>query len=632
MAADQASAMAEFSRRNSTEGRFRSFARARVKGFMIRQTMTGLGGLTIGIMGAPWIGVTAACLALMGEVIDCLVLSRAISAPVATPALRQLAVISGTFQAMTIAGCILLCWGYVPYVEARLFAAVFLMSAAINAGLVRHHFPSGSHCRLLVYGLTGLDLLAESLSGLIAGDPEEWFRVLSIAILAYVAVLFIRAIDHGRQQRLRFEAALLDEQQALVTSRTALDVAARQAERLALVARKANDSIIFTTPDGRIEWVNEAFSRVTGYSASEAVGRQPGDVLNSPLTSAESLNILVSAQRDCRPCLVEIANRTKDGRDIWMEVSMTPILKPDGQPEVYIAIERDVTQAKAHAAELLAARGAAEAAAQAKAAFLATMSHEIRTPLGGLIGMAELLEDTDLDAQQRQYAATLVESGRALLTILNDVLDLSKLQAGKADLRAEPFSLSDCLLRAVDLLRSTAVKKGLLLTANCPADLPHYLGDAGRLRQILLNLVGNAVKFTAMGQVSVGLAVTPDVGGDVIRIAVADTGIGIAPDRIGQVFDSFTQADSTIGRQFGGTGLGLTISRLLAQQMGGDIEVSSEQGHGSVFTLTVRLRPAPVVQAGPAPKALAGPPRTSLRVLIAEDNRTNCWNLPQAIC
>jgi len=207
------------------------------------------------------------------------------------------------------------------------------------------------------------------------------------------------------------------------------------------------------------------------------------------------------------------------------------------------------------------------------------------------------------------------------LTIINDVLDLSKFQAGKVDLLAEPFSIADSVGRALDLLRPTAMKKGLSLAADLPTDPLLYLGDSGRLRQILLNLLGNAVKFTAKGSVRVTVQTQAQPKRDVIRIAIADSGIGIAADRIGHVFESFTQADNTISRQFGGTGLGLTISRLLAQQMGGDIEVESTQGQGSVFTVILRL-----------PRAKHGtrlatephkPPQTRLRVLVAEDNRTN---------
>jgi hypothetical protein len=174
----------------------------------------------------------------------------------------------------------------------------------------------------------------------------------------------------------------------------------------------------------------------------------------------------------------------------------------------------------------------------------------------------------------------------------------------------------------MDLLRPTAQKKGLELLADIPPDLPLHLGDAGRLRQILLNLVGNAVKFTARGQVEARISARRQGAQDLLRIDIADTGIGIAADRIGHVFDSFTQADNTIARQFGGTGLGLTISRLLAQQMGGDITVASVQGQGSVFSITLRLARAAGPQ-GAAGKPVALPPKTRLHLLVAEDNRTN---------
>ena len=185
----------------------------------------------------------------------------------------------------------------------------------------------------------------------------------------------------------------------------------------------------------------------------------------------------------------------------------------------------------------------------------------------------------------------------------------------------EQFSVTDCISRSVNLLRPTAQKKGILLCADLPTDVPDHLGAPGRLRQILLNLLGNAVKFTQAGQVGVSVTHRPDGAFDVIAIAITDTGIGIPADRIGLVFESFTQSDSSITRQFGGTGLGLTISRLLAQQMGGDIDVSSVLGEGSVFTLTIKL---PRVLAEREMKAELRPaPKTRLRLLVAEDNRTN---------
>ncbi len=618
------SAKDQFDRHNSPEGLFLRYARGRLRNFAMRQTMTVMGSLTIGGLGAPWMGFLAAALVLAGEAVECLTLRVLVRMPRILPRHRRIAAVTAGIQSLTIAASIMLCWRLIPLVEARLFAAVFLMGAAINAGMVRRHFPEGAKARLTVFAFSCLAMLImDSTVALHSGRAGAWFFVLTVLILAYTATLFIRAVEKGQSERLRFERALIEEQAALERSRLALAEEAQRAARLALVARHANDSVVFTRPDGRVEWVNEAFSRISGYSFTEVVGHAPSEVLDAPTTAQSALQTLRDAQRERRPCVVEIQNRTKDGRLIWMEVSMTPVLKPDGSADVFIAIERDITQAKAHAAELAAAREAAEAATQAKSAFLATMSHEIRTPMNGVIGVAELLEETRLDPQQRQYVGTIIESGRALLTIINDVLDLSKFQAGKVELRVEAFSVAECVARALDLLRPTAQKKGIALTCDLPEPFPRHLGDAGRLRQILLNLIGNAVKFTSEGQVGVSVRLKPGTRRDTIQIAISDTGIGIAADRIGHVFDSFTQADASISRQFGGTGLGLTISRLMAQQMGGDIEVSSVLGQGSVFTVTLRLAAAPVAGDAAGREERAGPPQTALRLLIAEDNRTN---------
>ena len=614
-----------FLARNSKDGLFLRYARGRARGFLMRQTMTVIGALSIAALSSFWLGMLAGCLALIGEALDCAVLytiSRRFTQGSVPQVVRVYAAISGTVQALTIAACVMICWRLIPLEGARFFAAAFLMSATINAGLVRRYFATGTALRLMVYGMTCLAmLLSDMRSDAYVLHAGSWFLFISVLIMAYTAALFIRAVEHGHTERLQFEQALLQESVALDSARIAAADAARKAEHLALVAQHATDSIVFTAPDGRIEWVNEGFTRVTGYSFDEAVGQQPGDLLNSEETSLAALDALLQARDDVRPVRLELQNRTKSGRVIWVEVSMSPVLGADGKPSVYIAVERDITQAKAHATELALARNAAEAAAQAKSQFLATMSHEIRTPMNGVIGVAELLEETELDPVQRQYVSTIVDSSRALLTIINDVLDLSKLQAGKFDLLVEPFSIKDGITRALDLLRPTAMKKAITLQADLSAIHHQHLGDSGRLRQILLNLLGNAVKFTATGSVTVAVDITADGPLDHIRIAITDSGIGIAADRIGHVFDSFAQADTAISRQFGGTGLGLTISRLLAQQMGGDIEVSSELGTGSVFTLVLRL-PRAAQNPAISPGRHAAP-HTNLRLLVAEDNRTN---------
>lgn len=314
----------------------------------------------------------------------------------------------------------------------------------------------------------------------------------------------------------------------------------------------------------------------------------------------------------------EVLNLAKDGRALWMETSITPILDEAGHLQVWIAVERDISEAKEREAELARARAAAEETGQSKSRFLANMSHEIRTPMNGVIGVAELLSETRLTKTQHDYVETILESGRLLLDIINDILDLAKLQSGKSTLDAHVFSLTAAVEGVMRILGPVVVKKGLDLRLFLPPEV-FVLGDEGKLRQILLNLVGNAVKFTREGVVTV--TVQP-VAQNVVEIDVADTGIGIALDQIGRIFDSFSQTDNGIARQFGGTGPGLTICSMLAGQMGGGITVRSDMGHGSVFALRVAmpLAQAPVVEPDLRPMATLRP---GLRILVAEDNRIN---------
>jgi two-component system, sensor histidine kinase len=616
-----------FLARNSPDGLFLRFARGRARGFLLRQTMTLIGSATIAMLSSWQLGVLTAAIAIMGESLDCLVLGQIAQrfmgkqVPVG---LRYLAAASGAVQALTIATCVVLCWQMIEGDAARFFAASFLMSAAINAGLVRRFFIMGAHWRLSIYAVTAVIMtLVDLLTHRDLSLRDEWFFIITVLILGYTTTLFIYATERSQVERNKFELDLLNKSKDLRAAQLREQKQARLTERLALAAKHANDSILFTDPDGRIEWVNEAFTRITGYGFDEVIGKLAGDVLNHPDTDPAALATLTHAYAEGTPIRVEVQNKTRDGRAIWMEVSISPAPGPDGKPEVFIAVERDITAVKAHAAALSEARIAAESAALAKSQFLAAMSHEIRTPMNGVIGMAELLDETPLEPTQRHYVATIIDSGRALVTIINDVLDLSKLQAEKTDLLAEAFSVNTCVARAVDLLQPSALKKGIALSAEISPDLTQSIGDAGRLRQILLNLLGNAVKFTAEGSVKVTVSHQTQGPIDLIEVAIADSGIGIAAEKLGQVFERFTQADTSITQQFGGTGLGLTISRLLAQRMGGDISVTSEIGKGSVFTLQLRLPRAnqPEAQAPQQPPRQA--PQTDLRLLVAEDNRTN---------
>ncbi len=297
----------------------------------------------------------------------------------------------------------------------------------------------------------------------------------------------------------------------------------------------------------------------------------------------------------------------------------------------YRALARRAEASRASERELREARDAAEEASRAKAEFLATMSHEIRTPMNGVLGFAHLLLDTQLDTQQREYVETLQRSGQSLLELINDILDFSKIEAGRLNVESAAFDCHSAVRDACSLLSPNAVAKGIALEVAIAPGVPQVLlGDANRVRQVVLNLVGNSIKFTPQGRVAVSLT----VDGSFLRFSVTDTGVGIPPEKLNLLFQRFSQVDTSATRRFGGTGLGLAISRRLVEMMGGEIGVRSEPGQGSTFWFTL---PIPAVDLG-TPSGEGTPNATivplpagaemlsftwSPRVLVAEDHPVN---------
>ncbi len=498
-----------------------------------------------------------------------------------------------------------------------------------------------------LYGYAPEEIIGEHISALV---PEGLRDELSDILRRVRAG---EAIRHFETKRVAKDAGIVPVSLAVspirhadgsvvAASTIARDVSDRRAAdelrfRLAAIVDSSDDAILGKTLEGIITSWNKGARELYGYTADEVIGKHIS-MLVPPDRPDEVEGILERLRRGEAVRHSETERVAKDGSRIPVSLTISPVRDSEGQIIGASTIARDITERKRMEAALKAARDAEREASRLKSEFLATMSHEIRTPMNGVIGMTGLLLDTALDSEQREYAETVRRSGEALLTIINEILDFSKVEAGRLELETIDFEPRTLVEEVADLLAEGAHAKGLELATVVDPELPTQLcGDPARLRQILTNLTGNAIKFTEQGEVVIRAELAEESQADaVVRFEVSDTGIGVAPEKQAVLFEPFSQADASTTRTHGGTGLGLAICKQLAGLMGGEIGVDSTAGEGSRFWFSARLPKAPDASPPPAPRAdLQG-----LRVLIVDDNETNrkildrqvsSWGMQRAI-
>jgi PAS domain S-box-containing protein len=383
------------------------------------------------------------------------------------------------------------------------------------------------------------------------------------------------------------------------------------------------DAIMTTDPAGIISDVNKQMEALTGCTRDELIGAPFKSYFTDPERAEAAIKLVLTEKKVTD---YELTACARDGKRTVVSYNATTFYDRDRTLQGVFAAARDVTEGKRVEAELQQAKAIAESASQSKSDFLASMSHEIRTPMNAIMGIADLLAKTPLSPEQDGYVQIFRRAGDNLLHLINDILDLSKVEASQLELERTAFSLGDLLGKVTEMVATRASEKGLSLVFDVAPKVPtDLIGDPTRLRQVLLNLLGNAIKFTESGEVALRVTSDDSSTPGALRFAISDTGIGIPDDKLGVVFERFTQADSSTTRRFGGSGLGLTISKRLVELMGGRIWVESGVGEGSVFSFTVPLE----IWAGATPRAAepigaaTGPQLPALRILLVEDSPDN---------
>lgn len=400
--------------------------------------------------------------------------------------------------------------------------------------------------------------------------------------------------------------------------------AEEEVQVLSLVASKTNTGVTIADENGKITWVNKALEDLTGYSLAELKGKMLGDVLSNPDTDIATIAEARAKAANKESSVIEVLAFKKDGSQIWLSAANTPVINSTGQIERQVELINDISQRKQVEREMLESREQAIQLSEAKEMFLSVMSHEIRTPLNAVIGMTHLLLENEPKPTQIDDLNILKFSGENLLNIINDILDFTKIETGNLHLESIPFDLHTLCVDIINSLQINASKRENLLSLTYDNLIPeHILGDKTRLYQILMNLIGNAIKFTDQGKVELIVKLQESNEEDLnICFEVRDNGIGISEDKLSYIFETFTQARTDISRKYGGTGLGLAITKKLIKLYKSDIDVQSTEGKGTVFSFVINF--VQVSETVDLVQPIALPNHFSTKtILVVDDNEVN---------
>ena len=602
------------------------YVRGRSRTIWLRLAVAVMGCVFLAIVIEPRFGMMVAAITLSLEILEFWMLKRWIMDRVPHSAVSsQIVTFASALQSVGIGLSIFLTG--IQSTELRMVAWSFFLGAVLNSMIAAHYHPASNVARLWVLCLSALFVLLEGLGQGQISTAQFWTEIVALVAMG---VMLWNLFSHLARRDVRVKNA---ERELIHRS--------VEAERLALVAEHASDSILLMDPNMIIQWVNPQFTKVTGYSAKYAVGRAPGDFLNHPDTSMESIDRLINAARNKQSVNLRILNKTRDGRAIWVETHQTPVIGPDGEVKAFIAVERDASALVAREKQLQHALVAAKEADREKAAFLSRMSHELRTPANGILGGLEILRETNVDDSQADALGILDISAKRLKTLLDNLVTTAGLQAGSIETQFADLRIGQVIDGIVAQHQHDADEKHIkLISKIAPSARCVLRSDASVIHGVLDKLVDNAIKFTPKGQVQIEARLEEDSW---LHVIVEDTGVGIPEDKLSQIFEAFEQVDDNDTRNYDGAGLGLATAKNLAGLLGGRVRVHSTLGTGSRFKVKLPVqvvsaksdevafektvsseKPEPPLPVAPTEAAKKEEGQVSqMRLLVAEDNRAN---------